>query len=505
MANKLIEAIKESSNVTTTWNGAKAYVSTKNANLDLFGKIGSSRGDVAQIKKLFINAFKEDPETATRILFYGRDVRGGQGERMVFRTLLKELASIDKNLVKKLVSTVPHYGRWDDLMILEDTLAWSTVLEHVKFQLKQDLDTDIGKPISLLAKWLPSINASSKVSKRIGRKIASSLGLTEKMYRVTLSVLRKQLDIPEQKMCARNWEEIVYDKLPSRAALMYRKAFMKHDSTRYQKYVQDVAAGKAKVNASTLYPYDIVKPFISSGYYGRTASQSATEKSLLDSQWKALPDYMEGNPFNGLVLCDVSGSMYSSYGNKSDLRPIDVSVSLAIYIAERNTGLWKNNFLAFDSIPRLAQVRGNTIEEKVNSVKNSTSYMGSTDLQAVVKLILDSAISNNLAQEDLPENLIIISDMQFNGSNAACRNTNLEALKIQYQNAGYQIPSIVFWNVNAAANVPIKIDDRGTCLVSGCSPSIMKSILSRREYTPLDMMNTAIYDARYDLIGEAFR
>lgn len=501
MKNNLIESIKDQSNVTSTWNGAKAYRSTKNANLDLFGKIGSSRSDVEQAKKLFREAFKEDPETATRILFYGRDVRGGQGERKVFRALLRELALIDKNVVKKLVSAVPHYGRWDDLMVLEDTLVWNTVLEQVKFQLKKDLETNIGESVSLLAKWMPSINASSKTSKRIGRKIASYLGLTEKMYRTTLSVLRNQLDIPERKMCARNWGEIVYDKLPSRAALMYRKSFMKHDSARYEKYVKDVAEGKAKVNAATLYPYDIVKPFLGNGYSSYGHSVTATEKSLLDSQWNALPDYMEGNHFNGLVLCDVSGSMYSAYIG-SNIRPIDVSVSLAIYIAERNTGIWKNHFLAFDSIPRLAEVKGATIAEKTRSVEKSTSNWGSTNLQAAIKLILDSAISNNLSQEDLPQNLIIISDMQFNQS---CSSTNYDALKIKYQEAGYTVPNVIFWNVNAAANVPIKVDDRGTCLVSGCSPSIMKSILSQKEYTPLDVMNTAIYDKRYDLVGEAFR
>ena len=210
---------------------------------------------------------------------------------------------------------------------------------------------------------------------------------------------------------------------------------------------------------------------------------------------------MEGNHFNGLVLCDVSGSMYSAYSG-SNIRPIDVSVSLAIYIAERNTGIWKNHFLAFDSIPRLAEVKGATIAEKTRSVEKSTNNWGSTNLQAAIKLILDSAISNNLSQEDLPQNLIIISDMQFNQS---CSSTNYDALKIKYQEAGYTVPNVIFWNVNAAANVPIKVDDRGTCLVSGCSPSIMKSILSQKEYTPLDVMNTAIYDKRYDLVGEAFR
>ena len=494
-----LNSLEQQLNTTETWNGAKAYSSTLNANLDLLGKIGSSRNNIPQALALFRTAYAENPETATRILFYARDIRGGQGERSVFKALFRELVITDSSLGRKLVSLVPFYGRWDDLLVLEDTEAWNDAMNLVSSQLEADLKSQ--GSVSLLAKWLPSVNASSKNTVRLGKKIAKHLGQTEPNYRKLLSFLRTKIGIVEQAMCAGKWDEINYEHLPSKAALMYRKAFKKHDETRYKEYIDAVQRAEKKINASTLYPYDIVVSVVGNDYYS-AFQMSELERNALDAQWKALPNYMEGKEFNGLVLADVSGSMYSDYSGK--VRPIDVSISLATYIAERNTGIWKDVFLVFESEPRLVKLSGSDIYSKLMSVKRSTNYMGSTNLIGAIKAILKTGVDNNLAPEEMPQSLIVISDMQFDYACKINKRTNFEQMQKLYHNAGYEMPSVVFWNVNSASNVPVTVDDTGTALVSGCSPSILKAVLSRKIISPTDLMNDAIYTERYDAVGKVF-
>jgi|NOAtaT_7_FD_contig_81_550226_length_3522_multi_3_in_0_out_0_3 hypothetical protein len=504
-----LNGLKRQLNTTQTSNGAITPASTLDSNLDLFGKIGSSRSNVEQAVILFHAAYAENPETATRILFYARDIRGGksanggQGERAVFRAIFKELAITDPNIASKLISLVPIFGRWDDLLVLEDTSLWQDVLNLYASQLKADvLLLKQDKPISLLAKWLPSINASSTDTKRLAKKVARFLEMTDQEYRKLLVALRSKIAIVEQQMCAKQWSNINYEQVPSKAGLMYRKAFQKHDETRYAEYLVAVKKGEKKINAATLYPYDICIPALGNSY-SHQPKMDATERAALDVMWNALPNYMEGTPFNGLVLADVSGSMYDSYST-SKTRPIDVSVSLAVYIAEKNTGIWANTFMAFDSEPRLAKVSGNDFYSKLQSVKSSTSYMGSTNLMGAIKSILDAGVKNNLTQEEMPQCLIVISDMQFDQACKSNKKTNFEQIQKEYKKAGYTIPSIIFWNVNASTNVPMTKDDAGTALVSGCSPSILKSILNARFLTPIDLMNDCIYNERYAPIGEVF-
>lgn len=481
-------ALETELNTTETLNGAKAYASTLNASLDLFGKIAACRNDVNQAQKLFARAFKEDPETATRILFWARDIRGGQGEREVFRNLFKYLVEEDGEIGAKLVSLVPVYGRWDDLLVLENTSAWGTVLNAIQSQLNLDrVSYKAGAPVSLLAKWLPSINASSKDSKRLGRKIAEHLGLTEREYRKVLSNLRTHINIVEKAMCSKEWSAIDYSKLPSRAAFMYRKAFQKQDGVRYAQYLSAVEKGEAKINASTLYPYDIVDQYLYKG---------ARYDKTIDLQWEALPNYMEGREFNGLVVADVSGSMYG--------RPMAVSISLAMYIAERNTAeVWKDKFLTFSGNPKLQTIVGSTIGKRIDNLSRAEWGMN-TDLMAVFKTVLDAGLKNSVAAEDMPQKLIIVSDMQFDQCCHSNKRTNFEQIQKLYRKAGYEMPQLVFWNVNSYSNVPMTMHDTGTCLVSGCSPSILKSILTDKVVTPVDTMNDTVYSDRYAPIGEVF-
>lgn len=482
-----ITALETQLNDTTTANGAKAYKSTTNKCLDLFGKIAACRNDVKQAQKLFAHAYKEDPETATRILFWARDIRGGQGERSVFRNLFKYLVEETPEIGAKLIELVPVYGRWDDLLILEDTSLWNNVLDAIKVQLNFDLDRSTEGSVSLIAKWMPSINASSKDSKRLGRKIASHLGWNEKQYRKNLSKLRAKIKIVETAMCSKEWSAIDYSKVPSRAAFMYRKAFAKQDGTRYQEYLNAVQKGEAKINAATLYPYDIVNEYLYKG---------ARNDKTIDLQWEALPNYMEGQEFNGLVVADVSGSMYGM--------PMAVSISLAMYIAERNTSpVWKDKFLTFSAQPELQTIVGSTIGKRIDNLSRATWQMN-TDLMAVFKTVLSAAEKNNVRAEEMPQKLIIVSDMQFDSACRSNNRTNFEQIQKLYRKAGYEMPQLVFWNVNSYGNVPVTSHDTGTALVSGCSPSILKSVLTGSVITPLDTMNDTVYSERYQEVGNVF-
>lgn len=400
---------------------------------------------------------------------------------------MPKLAQKNPKVASRLVSLIPYYGRWDDLLCLEGTLVWTETLETIKTQLNEDLNSE---KVSLAAKWMPSINASSKESKRLGRLIADHMGWSERQYRKNLANLRAKINIVETSMCRKDWSVIEYERLPSRAAMMYRNAFKKHDEHRYSEYLSRVENGEAKINTGTLFPYDIVNKYLYKG---------STNDKTLELQWDSLPDYMEGLEFNGLVVADVSYSMTWNGG-----MPMAVCLSLAVYIAERNQSeIWKNKFLTFSQSPTLETILGNTIEEKIRHILSSR-WGGNTDLMATFKVILDSATSNNVAANDMPQKLIIVSDMQFDQACRSNKRTNFEQIQKLYRKAGYEMPELVFWNVNASANVPIQADDTGTALVSGCSPAILKSVLSGKIISPVEVMMNSLYVERYDPIGLAF-
>lgn len=478
-----IQAVEQELNKTETLNGAPAYKSTMNSCLDLFGKIAASRMSIDNVRRLFLLAYSEHPETAIRILFWARDIRGGQGERKVFKELFKDLVNKNKTVAKNLIKFIPHYGRWDDLFVLEDTKIWENVLELISSQLSEDCSSE--NQVSLLGKWLPSINASSLESKRIGRKIASYLGKTEKEYRKMLTELRKKIKIVETQMCSGQWTSIEYDKIPSRASYMYRNAFRNHDADGYSKFLLDVENGDKKINSGTIYPYEIVEKHLD--------GLGNSDDKTLNLMWESLPNYMENQHLNGLVVADVSGSMHG--------RPMAVSISLAMYISERNTGIWKNKFMTFSSSPQMLTVVGNTIQEKIYNLSRAP-WGCSTDIQAVFDLILSTACKHEISNEDMPKKLIIVSDMQFNSATGV--KTNFELIKDKYKKSGYSMPDLVFWNVNDIGdNVPMTMHDSGTCLVSGCSPSILKAVLKNQLITPIDIMNEAVYSNRYDDLASA--
>lgn len=453
-----------------TLNGAITNVSSLNANVDLFFAIGSSRGK--DITNLFSDAFSENPEAATRILMWARDVRGGAGERQTFRDLLETIINNgETSIARAVMHKVPEIGRWDDLFV-----AFSTPLEREALRM---ISAALRERNALCAKWMPRKGP-------IANKIRSYLRLTPKQYRV---LLKETGAVVEQKMCAGEWSDIEYGKLPSVASARYQKAFGRHDLNRYAQYIEDVQSGKDKVNAGAVYPYDI------------TRSLKNGNVSMSDEQWKALPDYLNGATENILPVVDVSGSMICPASGS--VQCFDVAVSLGLYLCERNTGLFKDTFVTFSSNPEAVRVSGD-LSERYRQMSDANWGM-TTNIQSVFEMILNSATMHNLPKEQMPSAIIILSDMEFDTCVRGDTSASMyDMARAKYATAGYDLPAIVFWNLNARrGNVPVRFTDEGTALVSGFSPSIMKSVLVNLStpsmMTPLSIMIDTISDTRYDL------
>ena len=498
MSNKLKSAMQSKSNVTKNAKGARSNRSTLNSCVDLFGNIGSMRARSDQeVINAFTAAFGEDERKALKILFWARDIRGGAGERKVPRTLYNYLANVHADSLARNIDLIPEYGRWDDYFALRGTSLWSLAKEVILEQFQEDLEAEFP---SLLAKWMPSANTSSAATRELAREFIKDLEVDEKSYRKALSEMRGKLNIVEREMCSGNWSTIDFEKIPSRAAMIYRKAFARHDvegEKVYEKFLEKVERGEASIKADTLYPYDLIRNVIkSSNWSGEVMPYNKT----VDLQWQALPNFVE--PFNGLVIADQSGSMFSSgyYGGRNDsVAPIDVALSLAAYVAERNTHeTWQNCYIPFSSSSKLVEIKGKNIFEKMRSIHSHGGFCGSTNLQAAFDLILDAAVKNDVAPEDMVEKLFIVSDMQFNQSCSSNKRTNFEQARKKFNAAGYELPQLVFWNVNAyGKDQPVTRDDNGTCLVSGASPAILQSALAVKVMTPVDMMDAVIESERY--------
>jgi hypothetical protein len=318
------------------------------------------------------------------------------------------------------------------------------------------------------------------------------LGMKEKEYRQSLSKLRSKLEVVEQKICAKNFKDIEYSKLPSRAGLVHRKTFAQHDSKRYYEFMCSLNVLECKINASTLYPYDVVNQIL--------GNHEDDFSNLYEAMWRNLPDHFEGKTFNGLVVADVSGSM--AVNNNL---PLSVSISLAMYISEKNNNGWKNKFITFSENPTMQTITGESIVEKVRNL-NEADWGYNTDLIAVFELILDVAKNNSINAKDMPETLIIVSDMEFDMACKSNKRTNFQQIEKKYAMSGYKRPKLVFWNVNASGGkMPVKFDENGTCLVSGCSPSVLKAILAQEDYNPESIMNETIMNERYDVVGNVVK
>ena len=485
--NTLSNVMQKQSTMKTTENDAIAYSTTNNAILDFFSLAGSMRNrSESDILEKFELAYKESPELAIKALFYIGDIRGGLGERRTFRLCLRKLALINPNVVKKNIHLIPEYNRWDSIFELFDTDVEDVALESIESQLYNDYkNMTLNKPVSLLAKWLPSENASSKKTKLLAKKIRKYLQYTSAEYRRILSQLRKYLDVVETHMSANDWTNIKYENVPSNAMMRYRIAFYKHDNEGMNTYIESVKSGQKKINSSVLYPYNLVHSYLH-GYY--------TVKKLdnvLEEQWKALPDYTTDT--NILVMADVSGSMAG--------RPMETSVGLATYFAQRNKGAFHNQYMTFSREPHCVSIKDNwTLKNCIKNVM-SKDVGYSTDLDAAFKYLLDMCVDNNISQEELPSALVVISDMEINRFSSENYNWSfVDKWEKRFAKAGYKLPKLVMWNVEAR-NDTFLSQNPNVLYVSGQSTTTFKYFTAALNgKTAYDFMLDILNSDRYSLI-----
>lgn len=463
-----------------TLNGAVTNSSSLNKNVDLFFQAGASRGK--DITPAFVAALVEDSEVAIRVLEWARDVRGGSGERDTFRKLFGYLLRSEPALAARLLVKVPELGRWDDLFTTFGTTAERDALRMIANALNVEKN-------GLCAKWMPRQGA-------IASKIRAYMQLTPKQYRKLVVGLSETV---EQKMCAQTWTDINYQHVPSVAAARYQKAFLKHDPAGYGDYKVKLEKGEATINASAVYPYDVVR------------SLRSGDATVANAQWAALPNYLEGSDERILAVVDVSGSM-SSVSVSGSVTALDVALSLGMYTAERLTGVFKDTFVTFSGNPKLQKVTG-TLKQRHDQMMKSEWQMN-TDLGKVFTLILDSAVKHKVAETEMPSKIVILSDMEFDacvttGSSVSSGHYSsggskvsvsaMESIRQKYEAAGYSLPQVVFWNMNArAGNSPVTANEVGTALISGFSPSILKSVLGGDEMTPISIMLKTVMVERYD-------
>lgn len=485
--NTFLNGLTDATNIGLTENGAVKRKTTKSAVLDMFALCGSYRSRSNEDCILaFKKALEEDETLALKCLFYLRDIRGGQGERRFFRVCFSWLANNYPEAAIRNLNNVSEFGRWDDLIYSTiGTKVETEALIIVAKQLKLDMDC---KTPSLLAKWMPSENASSKETKRVASIVRSKLGMSHKEYRKTLSNLRERINIVERLMSQGKWEDIEFDKIPSKAGLIYKNAFARRDiiSKKYETFAKD---NTTKVNADTLYPYDIAHL----AFRSNRLDLDSPERLMIQKYWDNLPNYYGDNQENGLAIVDVSGSM--------DGRPLEAAVSLGAYIAERGHGPFANHFVTFSNEPELVKFEGVDIVDKFNRAEDADWGM-TTNLEAVFDMLLAVAKSENTKAEDIPERLYIFSDMEFNRCLAKVRTgtepeTLLEGIAKEWAAAGYELPKVIFWNLDARTqNIPA-LGHRFS-YVSGLSPIMIETILSGKD--GYELMLAKLLSSRYESV-----
>ena len=471
------DALQKQTTVGYTENGAKTFTTSLSANCDFFFRAGAMRGQNQNVVDLFVKAYIEDKNLALANLFYLRDCRKGIGERDLARSIFKELVDNCSDVITiEFIDKLVNYGRYDDVLYgLTNDKTKQLVIDYIK--------TELNNGNSLLAKWLPSINASSNRTKYYANMIIKALDITPAQYRKKLSELRQAQHLLETTMTNKDYGNIQYEHIPSQAHRKHTKAFYRNDEDNYRKYLDSVQKGEKKINTTTITPVEIVAKYSPTCSYVKRPS----DDEALNTLWNNLPDLFNGKKENSLVVCDISGSMTSR--TSTGTRPIDVSIALALYIAERNTGLFHNEYMSFSHDSHLVKVKGNDLYEKLNYI--SQTDMGfDTNIKSVFDNLLKACVVNNIPEEECPKRIYIISDMEFNDCYIDGTDiTVFECAKQKYEEAGYKLPQLFFWNVNSRqANVPVRYDETGTALISGYSPNILGYILGEEEITPESIM-----------------
>lgn len=485
MSNPFLNSM---TNASHTYNGGATHAASLSACVDFFFQIGALRGkDEEIIYSAFSAAFEENAEVALRTLFWARDVREGAGERRSFRVCLSKMARTYPSVARELIQFIPQFGRWDDMICLFDTPVENEALQAISAALTAG--------DGLCAKWMPREKSSKRV---IATRIRKFMGLSSSAYRKMLSRLTK---VVESQMCSGDWDGIQYSHVPSQAMRIYKGAFKKHSPQAWDAYIQGLSQGTEKVNAGAIHPHEILSPYISASpnsYYMEGGKVNCGEiPHIVEYQWASLPNWLLDNSNRILPVVDTSGSMQ---WNGTSVRPIDVSVSLGLYIAERTNGPFANHFITFSSTPKMQRVIGNNLSERLSSVC-SAHWGQSTNIEGTFEAILHHAKASHATQDDMPNMILILSDMEFNAC-ARVNETAMQSIRQQYTEAGFYLPKIVFWNLNARpGNVPVRFDEGGTALISGFSPSIMKSLLEEGEITPEGIMLKTVMSERYNNVG----
>lgn len=485
---------REQKNLTRTENGALAFQSTSDSCLDLFATIGSLReAEDKRIEKLFEKAYHQNPLLATKILFYGRDIREGLGERKTFRKLLVYLADKHPEALINNLDLIGVYGRYDDLYCLIGTRMEAAMWRVMKEQFEEDLENlRNGNAVSMLAKWIKTADASAEATRALGILTAEKLGYSVYEFKRLVREMRKKIRIVESFMSRGKWSEINYAEVPGRAMMIYRKAFLDHDQDRFTQYISNVSKGSAKIHSATLFPYDIVEKIMygEDGYRYHKRSSNDESIRVLEAQWNNLPDYVTPGT-NAIVIADVSGSMTG--------RPMASSIGLALYFAERNTGDFHNLFMTFSDKSEIVTVKGNTLEEKIYHAGRE-SWGGSTNLRSAFERILKIAVENAVPADEMPKSIIVVSDMEIN----YCSDhdwTFYDIIKHRYKSYGYELPNIIFWNVNSRNDVfHADRDRKGVQLCSGQSVTTFKTLIGNIGKTPEQMMQDTVNTARYEQI-----
>lgn len=511
--NAVKQTLDNEMNYNITENGAVGFRTTGKELLDLNFAVASLRKmSDEEVAKRFMKAFCENKMLAMRWLFYVRDCRQGVGERRLFRVVMKHLVESNPEMVIPVIDLIPEYGRHDDLWcLLDNEESAKVVYQIVDKQLKEDWDNmSAGKPVSLTAKWMPSINASSEKTKEYGKKLCKALHMSEREYRKALSKLRKYLDVVEVKMSNKDWSGIKYEAVPSRANLIYNNAFLRNDEARRREYLGKLEKGETKINASTLFPHDIVHKYAMHNWWKCSLNK---EDATIEALWKALPDTVNGCG-NTIVVADGSGSMTTNVDRSSSVTALEVANALAIYFAEHSSGQFKDKYITFSDRPQIVDFSNATSLHDKLQIALTHDECANTNIEKVFDLILDTAIKNRMKQEDLPQNILIISDQEFDrcascGNNKSPWNFNkpnqrlFDMIAQKYANAGYSIPRLVFWNVNSrTGTIPVKENELGVALVSGFSANIAKMVLSNK-LDPYECLLETLNSERYAPIEAA--
>lgn len=490
-----------------TENGAVGYRTTGKKLVDLNFAVSSLRHKTEkEIVDKFIDTFYENKMLAMKWLFYVADIRVGLGERRTFRVIMNYLANNHSDIALAVLRLIPEYNRWDSVVTLlncNNADVSNEVLAIVKEQLSCDVaNMKKQNPISLLAKWMPSINTSSTKTRELAKIICHYLGWKEATYRKTLAELRKYLDVVECKMSAKEWNKIHYASVPSNANIRYSKAFMRNDTERRQAYLERLVKGETKINAGVLFPHDVVHKYSRYGW-GRYINPY---DEALEQMWKSLKDM--GDIHNTIVVADGSGSMTTTVDNASSVTALEVANALAIYCGERCSGEFKDKYITFSNRPQLVNfANANSLHDKLE-IALRHSEVANTNIEAVFDLILKTAINNNMTQDEIPQNILIISDMEFDS--CACANsyrgvnsTLFDTIAQKYAEYGYKLPRLVFWNVNSrTGTIPVKQNDMGVALVSGFSVNVLKLVMSG-ELDPYKLLVDMLNGERYNAVEEA--